>query len=222
MFGEHRRVTARNPVAANPSHLQMRGRHRQHIAVPLACRKALPRVRGVLGRVRTAVHPDGALGLLPGNVRVEGDQLLRRSVELAPDAQVRGAAGRVVGRMRLALMLGQREDRRVPAVGVQACRLVDRNPQVVADVRTGNALRLILVKPRRPLTREIGADDRARRSLREHGHDAGRRSPPARRERTWSNVCVPCQFLFTQPAHLPDGRHSTPTVPSPARATRLT
>ena len=65
MFGDDRQIAARNPVAANPSHLEMRRGDRQHVAFPHAGREALPRVSGVVGRMRAAVHPDRPLGRLP-------------------------------------------------------------------------------------------------------------------------------------------------------------
>ena len=52
-------------------------------------------------------------------------------------------------------MLGEREDRGIPAVRVQARRVVDRQPEIVADLRTGDPFGLILVKARRPLTGEV-------------------------------------------------------------------
>ena len=206
VLGEHGLVAARDAVAADPPHLQMRGRHRQHVAVPLAGREPLPRVRGVLGRMRTAVHPDRPLGLLPRDVRVVRDELLRGAVELAPDAQVRGAARRVVGGVRLALVLGQREDRCVPAVAVQAARLVDRQAEIVADVGPGNALRLILVKPRGPLARQIGADGRRGRTLRDDGNDdaGGRRDQQRENERGRMFVC----HVSSKPVAPTGGRHS--------------
>ena len=58
-----RLVAARHAVAADPAHLQVRGRDGEHVAVPLAGRESLPGVRRVFRRMRTAVHPDRALGL---------------------------------------------------------------------------------------------------------------------------------------------------------------
>ena len=107
----------------------------RYVAVPFAGGKSLPGVRGVGRRMRTAVHPDGALGRLPGNVGVIGDQLLRVAVHFLPDAQVGGSAPGVVGRVRAALILGQREQRRIPAIAAQARRVVDRQSEIVADIR---------------------------------------------------------------------------------------
>src|SRR5580765_2690374 len=84
--------------------------------------------------------------------------------------------------MRLALMLRQREDGRIPRVAVLARRVVNRQAQVVADVRPGNALGLILVKPRRPFAGEIYADRGARRALRDERHT---RDNDQRRQQPW-------------------------------------
>ena len=64
--------------------------------------------------------------------------------------------------MRLALVLGQRQQRRVPAVGAQPRRVVDRQPGVVADVGARNALDLVFVEDRRPHAAQV--DLRRRRT----------------------------------------------------------
>src|SRR5215469_15723017 len=64
--------------------------------------------------------------------------------------------------MRLRLVLAQRQDRRVPAVSLQAGGVVDRQPEVVAELGTGNAVLLILVVARGPLAREIDLRERRR------------------------------------------------------------
>src|SRR6266853_3098777 len=72
--------------------------------------------------------------------------------------------------MRLALMFGQREDRRIPGVAVLPRRVVNREAQVVADVRPGNALGVILVKTRGPFAGQVHADRWSRRALRDERH----------------------------------------------------
>jgi hypothetical protein len=52
--------------------------------------------------------------------------------------------------VRLALVLRQGQERRVPTVGAHARSIADRKPGVVADVRPWNALDLVLVEERRP------------------------------------------------------------------------
>ena len=54
--------------------------------------------------------------------------------------------------MRAALVFRQFEKRSVPAIGAEAGGGVNRDAEVVADFRTGDALRLIFVKARRPFS----------------------------------------------------------------------
>jgi hypothetical protein len=54
-----------------------------------------------------------------------GDQVLHRCVDLFPYAQLRRAADTVIGRVGLALVLGKREERGVPTVGVQPRRFIE-------------------------------------------------------------------------------------------------
>src|SRR5262245_15102189 len=105
--------------------------------------------------MRTSVHVNRPLRRLPGDVRVPRDHLLRRSIDLFPQPQVRRSTWGVVRRMWFALMFGQRQDGGVPAVRVQSGGRVDRKTQVVADVRTGNPFGLVFVKTRRPLSGKI-------------------------------------------------------------------
>ena len=151
MFGRGGVFAARDPIAPDPAFLEMCGGDGQHVAVPFAGGKSLPGVRGVGWRMRTAVHPNGSLGRLPGNMGVISDQLLRVAVHFLPDTQVGGSAPGVIGRMRATLILGQRQQRRVPAIAAQARRVVDRQPEIVADIRAGNALQKIFVELGRPL-----------------------------------------------------------------------
>ena len=57
--------------------------------------------------------------------------------------------------MRLGLMLAQRQNRGVPAVGLQAAGVVERQPGVVAELGTRNAVRLVFVIERGPLASEV-------------------------------------------------------------------
>ena len=155
MFGHGGFVASRDPVATDPPHFQMGGRDRQHVAFPFPGGEALPRVGGIVGGMRAAIHVDRPFGRLPGDVRVIGNQLLRRRVDFLPDPQVRRTTRRVVGRVRLALMLGQRQQRCVPTVATQPGGVVDREAEVIADLRSWDALGLVLVKAGRPFSREV-------------------------------------------------------------------
>src|SRR3954465_13708103 len=96
--------------------------------------------------MRSSIHIDRSLRRLPGTVRVPGDDLLRECVDFLPDPYIERPARTVIGRMRFALMLRQREDLRVPAFSAHAGRRSDRKAQVIADLGSWNALRLILMK----------------------------------------------------------------------------
>jgi hypothetical protein len=58
----------------------------------------------------------------------------------------------MVGGVRFALMLRQSQERGIPPIVPQPRRGVDGKSKVIFDFRTGNALRLILVKPGSPLS----------------------------------------------------------------------
>ena len=63
--------------------------------------------------------------------------------------------GRVVGRVRNALVLGHRPQRCAPAVATSRVGIVDRQPLVLADVGTAAAFGCVLVLTRRPSALEI-------------------------------------------------------------------
>src|SRR2546422_958549 len=168
MLGENRAVAPGNTVTPDPADLEMRGRHRQHVPVPFPGREPLPGVSRVFRRMRTSIHPDRSFRSLPRDVRMICNELLRVLIDFLPHAQIRRAPRGVVRRMRLALMLRQREQRRIPAVASQAGCIVDWKAEVVADFRTGNALRLIFMKPRSPFSGWINLCKRWNNSQRHH------------------------------------------------------
>ena len=95
---------------------------------------------------------------------------LRLVVDVGGDAKVADAAEAVGRRMRLALMLREREQRGVPAVGPHPHRVVDGKAGVVADVGTGNPFDLVFVEDRRPHPCQIHLRERGSR-----GPDQGRK-----------------------------------------------
>src|SRR3970040_1433281 len=135
--GHRRLVRDEQTVAPNPSRLEVGGLDHEHLALPSAGRKSLPRVRGVRGRMRTAVHPDIPLLLLPLDVGVELDDGLGLLVDLCGDAEIADAAEAIGGGMGLALMLWQRQERGVPTVGAKPQGVVDREPSIVSDIWAG-------------------------------------------------------------------------------------
>src|SRR5262252_11173090 len=70
--------------------------------------------------------------------------------------------------MRLRLVLAQREDRGVPAVGFQARGVVDRQAEVVAELGSWNPVLLILVVAGGPLAGQV---DLRERGACGHGED---------------------------------------------------
>jgi hypothetical protein len=65
--------------------------------------------------------------------------------------------------MHAALLFGQRDPRWIPAVAKLAGGVVDREPEVIAQLGTGNAFRLVFVIAGLPDPREIGLRERGRR-----------------------------------------------------------
>ena len=155
MFCQGCAIAAWNAVAANPAGLEMRRRDSQRVAFPFPRREPLPGVSCVIGRMLAAIHPDRSLRRLPGNVRVECDDLLRIFVDFFRDPEICRPSGRVVRRVRLALMLGQRQQGCIPTIAPEPRCIIDRQAKVIPDLRTRDALRLIFVESRRPFTGRI-------------------------------------------------------------------
>ena len=83
---------------------------------------------------------------------LDRDDLLRFGILLFPDSQAQRAMVDVGRHVHAALMLLQGEARGIPALGKQACRVVDRQAGVVAEIGTGTAIQLVLVRPGIPDT----------------------------------------------------------------------
>ena len=58
VLGHHGLVAARQRRYGGSSRFSGGGRHGQHVAFPLAGRETLPGMRGILGRMRTSIHPE--------------------------------------------------------------------------------------------------------------------------------------------------------------------
>src|SRR4030095_2899405 len=119
-------IAPRNAITTDPTGLQVCRGDREHIALPLTRREPLPRMRGIVGRMRSAVHPYCSLGSLPCDVCVVRDEFLRLFVDFFPNPQVCGPASSVVGWVRFALMFRQGEQRCVPAVASETRGIIDR------------------------------------------------------------------------------------------------
>src|SRR5438552_3510531 len=80
--------------------------------------------------------------------------------------------------MRFALVLGHREDVRIPCFRHKSCCVIDGQAGVVADVGATDALGLIFVKLRRPFSNQIDLGKRwsskhDHRQQQQETHDSG-------------------------------------------------
>ncbi len=133
----------------------MRGGDHQCVPVPFPGRESLPGMARVLRGMGSAVHPDRLFGAIGGEVGVIGNDLLGRRVHLLPDAEVGGPPPAVVRSMCAALVFGQFDQCGIPAVAPQPRCIIDRQAEVVADLRSGDALEAVFVEARRPLSRRV-------------------------------------------------------------------
>ena len=81
-LGHRRPVAVRDAVALQPAGLEMRGEHRELVAVPSRRREAGPGVGGVRGRMRPAIEPEHARRLAEGAEQLVADRLLGDRIEL--------------------------------------------------------------------------------------------------------------------------------------------
>ena len=106
--------------------------------------------------MRTAVEINRPLHLLKVHAQVDRRHALRQRIENGIDAHVRQAAHHVVAGVRPALvLLDDRQAIGVVAVGAQPPRLVQRDAEIIAKLRTGDPLRMIFVIERRPVADEV-------------------------------------------------------------------
>ena len=92
VFGERGHVAFGEAVAAEPAHLDVGRRDGEDVAFPFSGGETHPGVGGVVGRVGTAIHPDGAGLLVGADVHLDGDDLLGVGVLVFPEAEGHGAA----------------------------------------------------------------------------------------------------------------------------------
>ena len=119
---DRRLVAFRQPVAAQPALLEVGGLHLERLADEASGRKAHPGVRRVGRRVRPAVHPDRAMAFERLVVPVNGDEPLRVRVSFFPRARVADRAHGVRRDVAVALVVAQRDARRVVGQREEACR----------------------------------------------------------------------------------------------------
>src|SRR5215510_7084125 len=118
--------------------------------------------------MRTPVHINHLLRLLPRHVQTQANRLMCFVVQFRRNTQLRdGDAQPDVNWMRTAKVFGKVELIRVPALRPQSSRLVDRNARVVADVH------MRVIDTRRPLACQI--DLRTHRPAREQKEQKNQR-----------------------------------------------
>src|SRR5687767_540301 len=110
---ERRLVAFGNPVPREPALLQVRGTYRQRGAHETAGRESHPGMRSVGRRVWPTVHPDGSFPFERLAEPVNGDQLVRVRVAFLPRPRVAERAHLIRGDIAIALMMAQREPRRI-------------------------------------------------------------------------------------------------------------
>ena len=150
-----RLIALRQAVAAQPSLLDVGGLDYQRVSHKRSGRKSHPGVRRIRRRMRTAVHPDGAVSFERLVVPVNGDQPLRVRISFLPRARVADRADRIGRDIPIALVVPQRYPRYVVRQPEQAGCFIDRKPAIVSGLRTSSAFEGIFVHRRGPITRQI-------------------------------------------------------------------
>ena len=160
VFRERREIALRHAVPAQPALLDMRGRDHEHVALPLAGREAHPSVRRVRRRMRAAIHVDRSFLVERADAVLDGDEIARARLSLFPDRDVGRTAIDVRRHVYPALLFRQGQPVRVPALGVPAGAVGQRQTGVVAELRTRDALAEVLLIARRPGAGQIDLRER--------------------------------------------------------------
>src|SRR4051812_38321077 len=101
------------------------------------------------------IHPDRAGLLVCADVVFDRDYTLGVGIFFLPHPQGHRSTINVRHQMNAALLLGKRDARWIPAIGPQTGSVVDRNTEIIAELRSGPALELVLMLAGHPLTGEI-------------------------------------------------------------------
>ena len=121
--------------------------------------------------MRTPVHPDRARLLVGADVVLDRDELLRVRIALFPDPELQRTSIYVGRDVHLALMLGQRQSRRIPAERPLPRAVGDRQAEIVAELGAGNALGLIFIESGAPAARQVNLRVCRRRCRDDRHHD---------------------------------------------------
>src|ERR1700760_4781157 len=107
MFRHRGLIAAWNAIAADVVPLKMRRCYGKDISFPFSRGEALPRMPRVFGRMRPAIHPDGALHAPGVTANTNRGDLLSDGIFVGPDAHRKArAAEQIVGAVRDALAFG--------------------------------------------------------------------------------------------------------------------
>ena len=106
-------VTGRNVFTTIPTLLDMRRCDRKHVALPHAGRETHPGVRCIRRGMRPSVHPNHPVLFISADRLVDRDELVGDGVSFFPDPCPKRPAVNVGHHMHLALMLLERQSRRL-------------------------------------------------------------------------------------------------------------
>ncbi len=106
---ERRLIAFWQAVAAKPALFEMRGLYLERLPDEASRREPHPGVRRPARRMRTSVHPDGAVAFEGLVVPVNGDQSLRVRVAFFPRARVADRAHRIGRDVAVALVVAKRD-----------------------------------------------------------------------------------------------------------------
>src|SRR5204863_8961592 len=124
------------------------------------------------------VHVDGSLLVERADAVLDGDEIARTFFTLFPDRDVGRAAIDVRRHVHPALLLRQGQPVRVPALGVPAGAVGQRQPGVVAELRTRDALAEIFLIARRPGAGQIDLRERGLHAYAERRDTSTDDGPP--------------------------------------------
>jgi len=149
-------VATRYAVAADVVRLEVRRANAQHVPHPDGGGEAAPTVGRIRWRMRSSVEVDRALRVVKIDASVDRRHPLGQRIVISRHPHVGQPAVSVVGRVLPALVFTDgRYAVGVVAVGAQARRVVDGEPEVVGQLGSGQPLGSVFVIDGHPGSGEI-------------------------------------------------------------------
>src|SRR5579871_1095010 len=148
-------VAARRAVAANVAGLQMRRSGNQFIAVPHAGGETGLIVRGILGRMRTSIHPDGHGRAGFPRTDDPRDGLARDGIRLRPDPQAKWTSRDMPLGLEPADALRHGDDRLSETQSLCPTGFIEGQSRPIDRVGTAAALERVFVINRGPGSGEV-------------------------------------------------------------------